>query len=380
MKKSRFKTIIFYTFISLICQNKSLSAQSDFFDAHISIFSKNKPLRKVLYEIAQQSNAKFVFSDMLVDGKTINCNIIKLPIDKTLHQIMDQSDISFKIMPGEVIVLFHEKSSGNDVNNNRAIAQFTPIHYTLPTLQDQIEPDYPREARQEGLEGCVEMNLLVNKRGNVEQAKVTQSSGYQILDDAAIEFAKKLKFNPAEKQGKPVNVWVSRVLNYQLVEKYFLPQEYINKIRQLNRLYDKSAREKKSRILQEILNSHQELARYLSSKSTLNYNRYIQEIVNGEVYQQWKDLWNDWPLHFLVFHDFVSRYPKAEVASEAKNSLLYFMKKDIARIRETPQTETNNRLNKDILLKTFYSFLNKEYPEAITEDLRDEAMKYLGER
>ena len=220
MKKSRFKTIIFYAFISLICQNRSLSAQIDFFDMHISIFSKNKPLRKVLQEIAEQSNAKFVFSDMLVDGKTINCNIINLPIDKTLQQIMDQSNISFKIMPGEVIVLFHEKSPGNDVNNNRAMAQFTPIHYTLPTLQDQIEPDYPREARQEGLEGCVEMNLLVNERGNVEQAKVTQSSGYQILDDAAIEFAKKLKFNPATSSARTTKLSRCRIFSFNMLFIY----------------------------------------------------------------------------------------------------------------------------------------------------------------
>jgi len=238
MKKYRFKSFIIYTILFHFCYIHINLAQNKSPKTHVSIIANNKPFRHVLQDIMDQSNVKFVFSDELVDGKTISCQIINLPVEKAIRQIMDQIHISFEILPIELIVLFIQKSSPTTGLADKSAlnsSAFIPTHFTLPTLQEDLEPDYPHEARWEGLEGSVEMNLLVNEKGDVKQAIIIKSSGYQVLDDAAVKFAKKLKYNPARKQGKPIDVWVSRVMHYQLVEKFFLPTEYIDEIQNLTK-------------------------------------------------------------------------------------------------------------------------------------------------
>ena len=258
MKKFRFnKSLIFAIILITICHYPIIVAQDSPQKTHISILAKNRPLREVLQEISAKTNTKFVFNDNLVDGKTVSCQIINLPIEKAIRQIMNQADISFEILPIELIVLFKNTSDIDTKTQSRlTTTDFTPVRFTPPTLQVNVEPDYPHEARREGLEGSVEMKLLVSEKGEVKQAIVHKSSGYEILDNAAIEFAKRLKYNPAKKQGKPLDVWVSRVMHYQLVEKLFLPAEYVEKIKNLTLLADRSVGSDRERVLREILNYH----------------------------------------------------------------------------------------------------------------------------
>jgi len=214
MEKFRAKIVTFCITLFLIWCNHFALAQNDSSRTLISIFSKNKPLRKVIQEIARQSKAKFVFSDSLVEGKTITCNFINLPLEKTLNQIVTQAKISFKILPGKLIVFFNEKSS-----NQNIAANITDTRFITPTLQKRIEPDYPHLAQMAGLEGSVDVNLLITQKGKVKIAKVIRSSGYKILDNAAVDFARKLQFIPAKKKGKPIEVWVSWTMKYRLAKK-----------------------------------------------------------------------------------------------------------------------------------------------------------------
>ncbi len=214
MEKFKVKIVTFCITLFLIWCNHFTLAQNESSRTLISVFSKNKPLREVIQEIASQSKAKFVFSDSLVEGKTITCNLINLPLEKTLNQIVTQAKISFKILPGKLIVFFNEKSSNQNVTGN-----ITDTRFITPTLQKRIEPDYPRLAQMAGLEGSVDVNLLITQKGEVKIAKVIRSSGYKILDNAAVEFVRKLKFIPAKKKGKPIEVWVSRTMKYRLAKK-----------------------------------------------------------------------------------------------------------------------------------------------------------------
>jgi TonB family protein len=89
---------------------------------------------------------------------------------------------------------------------------------TPPVLLLEIEPSYPEPARKQGLQGVVSLYLLVSDRGNVEQAKVGKSSGHEILDAAAVAYAKALAFEPAIKDGRPTAVWMTWAVNYNLTE------------------------------------------------------------------------------------------------------------------------------------------------------------------
>lgn len=86
--------------------------------------------------------------------------------------------------------------------------EFVPVEI-LPEMIHEVTPEYPRLAREAGLEGVVWIKALVNKEGNVINAAVFKSSGVASLDDAAVAVAKQNKFKPGIQNGAPVICWVS---------------------------------------------------------------------------------------------------------------------------------------------------------------------------
>lgn len=79
----------------------------------------------------------------------------------------------------------------------------------IPPVPIQREkPPYPLLARKMGYEGRLILRLLVSKEGKVEQVKVIRSSGYSILDRAAIKTVKRWRFIPAHGVKKAVPFWV----------------------------------------------------------------------------------------------------------------------------------------------------------------------------
>ncbi|KAA3634630.1 MAG: TonB family protein [Calditrichaeota bacterium] len=77
-------------------------------------------------------------------------------------------------------------------------------------------PEYPKSERNKGVTGTVWVKLLVGKDGNVKRAMVGKSSGNRALDKAAIQAAYKNKFKPGIQNGKPVAVWITYKVNFDL--------------------------------------------------------------------------------------------------------------------------------------------------------------------
>lgn len=80
------------------------------------------------------------------------------------------------------------------------------------------ERDYPDTSRRLKEEGDVIIAILINSDGSVGDVKVEKSSGYQRLDDAAVEFykTKASKFLPATKGGQPVAAWKTLKVTWKL--------------------------------------------------------------------------------------------------------------------------------------------------------------------
>jgi len=105
--------------LCLFCFFSLTLGQSSLNNTNVTLNCKNQPLRKVLQEITKQTNAKFIFSDVLVDGKTVTFQFYKMPIKQSLQEITEQSKLSFKIQSNKLIVLFKKKfkpSSGNMIS------------------------------------------------------------------------------------------------------------------------------------------------------------------------------------------------------------------------------------------------------------------------
>jgi TonB family protein len=76
---------------------------------------------------------------------------------------------------------------------------------------------YPPIALRNRVEGAVELNVLVDEKGNVVDAKIVQgAAGKAGLNEAAVENVKRRKYRPATKEGIPVKVWVPVRVQFKL--------------------------------------------------------------------------------------------------------------------------------------------------------------------
>ena len=68
----------------------------------------------------------------------------------------------------------------------------------------RIEPDYPMQARQRGIEGWVVVEFTISTAGTVKDAEVVASEPGTVFDRAAVQAVRKWKYNPKIVDGKPV--------------------------------------------------------------------------------------------------------------------------------------------------------------------------------
>ena len=73
-----------------------------------------------------------------------------------------------------------------------------------PEILVKAQPTYPELARKAGIDGQVVIIVVIDKTGNVEEAEIFKS--IPMLDDAALEAAKRCKFTPAMQRDKYVKV------------------------------------------------------------------------------------------------------------------------------------------------------------------------------
>ncbi len=69
------------------------------------------------------------------------------------------------------------------------------------------KPHYPKESLAAKHDGKVTLGFLVDVTGAVVDARIGESSGHVLLDDAARDALKLCKFRPAMKDGQAVQEW-----------------------------------------------------------------------------------------------------------------------------------------------------------------------------
>ncbi|MEN3043698.1 MAG: TonB family protein [Candidatus Hydrothermales bacterium] len=89
------------------------------------------------------------------------------------------------------------------------------IPTVLPVVKQEVKPTYPDIARKLGARGSVLLRVLVDENGKVKDVKILKSSGYDFLDNSAVEAAKGYIFEPAKDQfGNPMAVWVPLTIRF----------------------------------------------------------------------------------------------------------------------------------------------------------------------
>lgn len=68
-------------------------------------------------------------------------------------------------------------------------------------LGDRPSPAYPRASQRRGEQGRVVLRVLISPEGRVAQVKVQRSSGYERLDEAAVQAMQRARFRPYTENG-----------------------------------------------------------------------------------------------------------------------------------------------------------------------------------
>jgi protein TonB len=154
-------------------------------------------------------------------------HILKTPHKKTIHN-PDQSKLK------EIPKTTPEKTNNNTESvfdsepsesktplktlKQTAATQFSPnmIQEARPIYRSNPSPKYPRIARIRGYQGIVLLDVLVNKDGKVDDLKIFKSSGYPLLDRAAISSVKQWLFEPGRVGNEKSAMWVRVPIRFEL--------------------------------------------------------------------------------------------------------------------------------------------------------------------
>jgi len=83
----------------------------------------------------------------------------------------------------------------------------------MQSLKNAIE--YPKAAKDKGIEGRVSVRALVNTNGRIIKS-FTENSTNNLFDEPAQTAVKRAKFTPAIHKGKRIQRWISVPVIYQL--------------------------------------------------------------------------------------------------------------------------------------------------------------------
>ncbi len=198
--------------LSILILCPSLHYTQNAWGEEVFLALEEKPLRYVLNEIREQSNINIIFNDNLISEKILSC-YIKSTAENAIKEVLTQTGLTFKKFNNNSVVIIPQNTTAKKtkavVINKKIESEFLK-----PTLLSKLNLIYPQDAVIKGLEGEVLARILVSKKGNVADVKLDRSSGHEILDTATINYVRKLKFLPAEINGKYQRAWTSMLVKF----------------------------------------------------------------------------------------------------------------------------------------------------------------------
>jgi TonB family protein len=83
-----------------------------------------------------------------------------------------------------------------------------------PRKTNDVRPMYPQIARAAAVQGVVILEIVIDPRGDVSDARIIRS--IPLLDQAALDAVKQWKFTPTLLNGAPVSVLMTVTVNFSL--------------------------------------------------------------------------------------------------------------------------------------------------------------------
>jgi len=156
--------------------------------ARISRFNlKERKTNMLRYRLLLSLALGLLISGMLI---SVGFEADSLVVDSAVAGVLIEND---------QLYLSNDEAESNEAEDSEDM--------TNPKVTFWAKPDYPDVCRKEGITGKVFIKVLVDAEGNVKKTEVMK--GPECLQEAALEAAKKCRFDPAVKSGKKVEAWMA---------------------------------------------------------------------------------------------------------------------------------------------------------------------------
>ena len=239
-------------------------------------------------------------------------------------------------------------------------------NYTPPAIIYQPKMYYPVEAQENSFSGKTKVVVMVSKKGVVDRAVVIKSSGHEILDKTVMDYCRGLKFNPAYLNGAPIDSRVIWEVNFNFLDQKKNVTSYINAVQKLYLKAKFAFPGNKPKFEREILDEHTAFIKRMND--AINFNIVLEQVIKPELAGQWKQLWNSWPLSFLLYEDFIERFPDYDSLSVVKQLLKNAVSFDIKYLQSQSATDPTVKKNKENLLTKIKQFVQSKYPDLVFEN------------
>ena len=115
-----------------------------------------------------------------------------------------------------VLAVFAGSIAAQTISTHRSIDSEPMFVDKPPVIISLPEAVYTDAARKAGAAGTVRASVLLSASGQPKNIIIEQGQG-TLLSEAVIAAVQKMKFKPAEKDGKPVDVQIKVVYDFDLV-------------------------------------------------------------------------------------------------------------------------------------------------------------------
>ena len=257
------------------------------------------------------------------------------------------------------LLMFIFGCSKMEVNNNQ--------DFTYPSQTNSPRLLFPKEAQINGYSGTSKIFIFITSEGKVQQAGIEESSGHEVLDKAAIEYCYKLEFTPATMDGKPVGSRIVQNFKFNFLDHDYSVMRYIADIKKLYNQEKYASFEGKKIVQNQILSRHKEFLKDM--EDVMNFNIVLEKVIQPDLVSEWKDYWNSWPLSFLLYHDFMQRFPGNDSTEAVKSYLKSTLEADLQYIKTSPVNDSESKSDKEVLIKKIKMFVESNYPDMRIDDL-----------
>ena len=231
---------------------------------------------------------------------------------------------------------------------------------TAPLLKNDPKLIYPFVAQQNNIYGTSTVLFNITKEGIVSETRVHKSSGFEDLDKAAENYCKQLEFIPAKENGTPISSTMRWEVKFNLEDFGNEIKIRIAEVKDLYEDFETADANEKNSIQKDVLKVHDKIIS--KTKDGLKINEYLYQVVLPEIRDEWQYLSESYPLTFLLYHDFVTRYSEYDQMSEVKSRLKELIKQDLKHL-VAAKDDTSYNVSKSTIMQKIKTFVENNYPD-----------------